>query len=143
MKLLLCISLALCLPVRAQTAAQVVAAVICAESRGEGPAGMQAVYEVIWTRAKEHRLSLEDEVRHPKWYSCLNGTTPTRLVQRMSKTGQWEFALKLVAGGLPKTSFSKGANHFTLATERPSWARGQRPVVLLGKHAFYKLSPGS
>jgi spore germination cell wall hydrolase CwlJ-like protein len=31
------------------------------------------------------------------------------------------------------------ANHYTLATEHPYWAKGKRPVALIGRLAFYKL----
>jgi len=32
-----------------------------------------------------------------------------------------------------------GATHFTLASERPSWAKGHKPVAIIGAHAFYRL----
>lgn len=123
----------------AQAPSHVVAAVICAEARGEGEAGMQAVYEVMWTRAIEHRKTLLGEVTHPKWYTSLNRTTPADLVRRMSKTPQWNFAVSLVSGP-PKTKLARGSNHYTKASESPSWARGHRPVVVLGRHAFYRLN---
>jgi len=34
---------------------------------------------------------------------------------------------------------ARGATHFTLATERPSWAKGHKPVAVIGAHAFYRL----
>jgi len=34
---------------------------------------------------------------------------------------------------------AKSANHFTCATEHPYWAKGRRPVAIIGRHAFYRL----
>jgi len=116
----------------------IVAAVICAEARGEGHVGMAAVWEVIWTRSKLANRSPSWVVTRPQHFSSLNGMTPTKLIQDMSRTPQWEEALE-IASRPPKGSLTHGATHFDRSDRRPDWAAGLKPVAIIGHHSFYCL----
>ncbi len=114
------------------------AAVVCAEARGEGLIGQAAVWEVIHRRSLERGLSAERVVRQRRQFACLNRVTPDRLVLRMRSQPEWPAVSALVASA-PRTRYTCGANHFTRCDENPPWARGHRPVAMIGAHAFYKL----
>jgi len=122
-----------------QTPAETVAAVLIAEAGGEGVKGMEAVREVIATRAKERRQTELQVVTARLQFSCLNGTTPAKLVERAKQHKRWADALTL-ASKPSATRHTKGANHY-LAPARlkklPGWATGT-PVVV-GNHWFYRL----
>jgi spore germination cell wall hydrolase CwlJ-like protein len=124
-----------------------VAAVIMGEAWSEGARGMTAVAEVIHQRSVEKGkaplqiISAKGEKIHA--FSCLNGTTLDRLIWKFSQEPDYQQALQ-VAQMMCETparlpGITKSANHFTLATERPYWARGKRPVAIIGRQAFYKL----
>jgi N-acetylmuramoyl-L-alanine amidase len=124
-----------------------VAAVLMGEAWSDGVPGMTAVAEVIHQRAVEKNqtplqvLSAHRGKVHA--FSCLNGTTPDLLVEKFIGEPAYQQALQLAQwvceapAQLP--GLVKSANHFTRYDERPYWARGQRPVAIIGQHAFYRL----
>lgn len=73
----------------------------------------------------------------------MNGTTVDRLILKFSGEPDFLRALKLAQivcqspDQLPGITMS--ATHFTLVTEHPYWAKGEKPVAVIGRHAFYKL----
>ena len=126
-----------------------VAAVLMGEAWSEGAQGMTAVVEVIHRRSvlKDKTLLAIIAERNRKsgiWaFSCLNGVGIDRLIQKFQKEPDFTEALRIaqIATRTPNKlpGMTKGATHFTLARERPYWARGHRPVAVLGSHAFYRL----
>jgi N-acetylmuramoyl-L-alanine amidase len=126
---------------------QAVAAVLMGEAWSEGARGMTAVAEVIHQRAIEKgRTPLQIVTarrRRVHAFSCLNGATLDRLIHQFRQEPDYQHALQLAQtvcqtpDRLP--GLTLGANHFTRATERPYWAKGKRPVVVIGRHAFYRL----
>jgi len=124
-----------------------VAAVLMGEAWSEGVTGMTAVAEVIHQRSVDKGktplqiISVCRSQIHA--FSCLNGTTLDRLIQKFSPKPDYQQALQLAQTACETPArlpgITKSANHFTRATERPYWAKGQRPVVVIGLHAFYKL----
>ncbi len=122
---------------------KVVAAVILGEAACQGTDGMMAVGEVISQRAKLSRLTPLQVVCKRKAFSCLNGRTPDQLVRKQSKQAEYAEALRVarlvVDAPQRLPGIARGATHFTRADERPRWARGVRPVLVLKDHAFYKL----
>jgi len=124
-----------------------VAAVIMGEAWSEGVPGMTAVAEVIHQRAVEKGKAPLQIISAGRGkihaFSCLNGTTLDRLIQKFSREPDYQRVLQLAQtmcqtpARLP--GLAKSANHFTRATEHPYWARGQRPVAVIGRHAFYRL----
>lgn len=121
-----------------------VAAVLLGEARGEGRVGMTAVAEVIRTRADARGVTGLAVISRPRHFSCLNGTTINGLIRKFEgRHPQWDTALRIsrLMYNNPELlpGYAKGANHFTKKQERPYWARGKLPVVIIGNHAFYRL----
>lgn len=124
-----------------------VAAVLMGEAGTEGARGMTAVADVIHQRAIQkdwtplHVVSAHRGYIHA--FSCLNGTTLNRLIQKFSRDREYQKALRIARilcqapARLPR--LVNAANHYTNATEHPYWARGKRPVAFVGRLAFYKL----
>lgn len=121
---------------------QVVAAVLLAEARSEGRTGMLAVAEVIRVRADHYGLSPLAVVKMTKQFSCLNNTTPPELIRRHWTNAHWQAALDIArmtynqAEQLP--NLSRQATHFH--SDQAPWARGRRPVAVIGKLKFYRLN---
>jgi spore germination cell wall hydrolase CwlJ-like protein len=131
-------------PLWAQTYQEkVVAAVLLGEAWCQGRVGMVAVAEVIRQRSRERDLTPLQVVTQHKAFSCLNRTTPDRLVRRYQDEPAFAEALGVARvlcvepHKLP--GITNSANHFTRVDERPRWARGQRPVAVIRSHAFYRL----
>lgn len=127
---------------------QAVAAVLMGEAWSEGAQGMTAVAEVIHQRAIEKQWTPLRVVSAGRGkvhaFSCVNDTTIDRLIQKFSQEPNYQLALQIAQttcldrpDGL--LGITKYATHFTLATDRPYWAKGQRPVAIIGRHVFYKL----
>lgn len=140
--------LLLALPAAAQTYQErVVAAVLMGEAWGEGERGMIAVAEVINQRSKDQSKTplqvVTFHVGKVHAFSCLNGTTPERLVGKFQKERVYQTALKIahVACAAPETlpGLTKHATHFTRTTEKPWWARKHKAVAIVGNHSFYKM----
>jgi hypothetical protein len=99
---------------------------------------MQAVLEVIWKRHLERKQTFWEVLTQPKQFSCLNGITPQALIAKSRKHRNW-LAAYYLADEMPKTRLAKGANHFHEISVHPKWARGRKPVAVIGKHKFFKL----
>jgi N-acetylmuramoyl-L-alanine amidase len=124
-----------------------VAAVLMGEAWSEGVQGMTAVAEVIHQRSVEKGKAPLQIISANRGrihaFSSLNGTTLDRLIDKFSQEPDYQKALQVAQmtcetpGLLP--GLTNSANHYTKATERPYWARGHRPVAVIGRHAFYRL----
>lgn len=143
MKSLVCIFALWALPVFAQNARELVAAVLVAEAGGEGTNGLSAVAEVIARRMALDGKTPSQVVRQPKQFSVLNGKTPAKLWAKSSGHPLYSYALWLadVLASQPEAlpHATGGADHFTRSDEKPYWARGKRPVAVIGNHSFYRL----
>ena len=127
----------------APTAREVVAAVLVAEAGGEpNPRqSMRAVWEVVRNRQVEShgRLTAVEIVLQREQFSCLNGTTPAKLVAAARRHARWAMALRIV-DRMPRTNLARGANHYCTVECRPDWVTvGVVPVTRVGNHLFYKL----
>ena len=124
-----------------------VAAVLMGEAWSGGVRSMTAVADVIHQRAVEKRwtpLRVVSEHRGKVHaFSCLNGTTLNHLIEKFRRKHDYRQALRIASlvcenpARLPR--LVGAANHYTLATEHPYWAKGKRPVAIVGGQAFYKL----
>ena len=118
-----------------------VALTILAEARGEGERGMAAVACVIRQRAEERNLSF-DQVCLQKWqFSCWNGKQVQDL-KHLLEEPQAQYALWLEANmDKLKPEALGNANHYhaTWMKNLPYWAKGKKPVKIVGQHAFYRL----
>ena len=117
------------------------------EAWSEGIPGMTAVAEVIYQRSKEKGRSPLRVITASRGrihaFSCLNGTTIDQLISKFKGQADYQKVLQ-IAKTMCQTpdqlpGLSKSANHFSRVDERPYWAEGQRPVAIIGRHAFYKL----
>ena len=117
---------------------ETVAAVLVAEAGGEGVAAMKAVREVVQMRAWQRQQTEADIVTARLQFSCLNRTTPARLVARSKAHPAWPAALALASRPVERATVWQ-ANHYHALTVLPKWAKGQRPVAVVGGHAFYRL----
>lgn len=133
---------------------RVIAAIIAGEAANQGRAGMMAVAEVIHQRVDESGWTPFRVVTHGnpcgiRAFSVLNGTTAPALVRKWHLSPAYATALelaKLVCDApekLPDTT--RSANFFTRLGERPWWAVGKNPVVVIKHHAFYRIpaEPGA
>lgn len=115
------------------------------EGRGEGDEGMRAIYHVILNRVKDPRWPnrIEAVILQPAQFSCMNLGDKNSIVWPMQrKPGDWQAFLKAVEiVRNPGPDPTGGANHYeALPDDRePGWARDVPPVVVIGKHEFYKL----
>jgi len=137
--LLACPLMATDAPLRAPVGVEraLVASVIIAEAGAEGREGIEAIWEVIHTRAKERGLSYTRVVTQRKQFSCLNRTTPARLGQRMSHHRWYDWVHEVLLRTTPRTKHANGANHYH-AGRQPYWAKGMRGKRI-GNHRFYRL----
>lgn len=123
----------------AQTHQEVVAAVLISEAGGEGLRGMQAVLEVVHTRARQTGLNLYLTVVAPFQFSCLNQTSPKSLVKKSQNHPLWAEALRLARVRNVKTNLTRGANHYHEITIDPGWPAQSR-TTRIGRHIFYKFA---
>jgi spore germination cell wall hydrolase CwlJ-like protein len=125
---------------------RLVAAVLMAEARGEGIVGMTAVGEVIANRARIRQKHPAVVVQEAYQFSPLNRTKPRELVSRYENMPLYREALR-IANTVIQTpaklpGLTAGADHFEdLRAPTPRWARGLRPVAVVGGHRFWLLSP--
>jgi spore germination cell wall hydrolase CwlJ-like protein len=130
----------------------VIAAVITGEAANQGRVGMVAVAEVIHQRVGESgwtpiRVVTVGNRRGTHAFSCLNRTTPLGLVRKWHRDPAYETALELARllckapQKLPDTT--RSANFFSRLGEKPAWARGISPVIVIKDHAFYRIPAGS
>lgn len=127
----------------AKTERDMVAAVLLAEAGVDGVEGLEGVAEVIATRARERQLTPYEVVTQPKQFASLNGKSPWAVLTAMRRSPLWKQAVTLAnriyqdPGAF--RNVTNGANHFTVKTEKPYWANGLKPVVVIKSHAFFKL----
>jgi cell wall hydrolase len=124
-----------------------VAAVLMGEAWSEGVRGMTAAADVICQRAKEKDWTPLRVVAAHRGrvhaFSCLNGTTLDRLIRKFEGKPDYQDALQIAHKACQTPDrlpdITNSANHYTRKTEHPYWAKGKRPVAVIGRHAFYKL----
>ncbi len=120
---------------------KIIAITILAEARGEGEAGMYAVAAVIAQRSFERKRT-PSAVCLKKWqFSCWNGKRLKDL-EHLLKVPQAKYALALAKNiKLLSRDYVGFANHYhaTWMKKKPYWTKGEKPVKVIGKHAFYKL----
>ena len=120
---------------------KIVAATILAEARGEGHGGMYAVAACIAQRAFERKRTPKEICLQPYQFSCWNGKKLKDL-EHLLKVPQADYALALARNiKLLSRDYIGFANHYhaTWMKKKPYWAKGKKPVKVIGQHAFYKL----
>jgi N-acetylmuramoyl-L-alanine amidase len=124
-----------------QAHAGIVALTILAEARGEGRDGMGAVAAVISQRAINRNLTPE-QVCLQKWqFSCWNGKGESDLAH-LYKSPQAEFALYLEKNidRINRAKVNFADHYYADYINAPYWAKGKKPVKVIGQHKFYRLN---
>lgn len=123
---------------------RVVAAVLMGEAWNQGAHGMTAVGEVISQRVKQLGKTPAQVVMARKQFSCLDDSTPAKLVVKFAREPDFKVALRIAQQVCRKPESLPGitarATNYTRREERPVWAKGKKPVVVIGDHAFYRLA---
>ena len=127
---------------------KVVAAVLMGEAWGEGARGMTAVAEVINQRCEDWRKTpmqvVTARVGRVHAFSCMNNTSPARLVAKYQAEPAYQTALKVavITCRTPEKlpGITQHATHFTRLLERPWWAKKKKVTVVIGNHNFYRMA---
>ena len=121
-------------------AEKIVAITILAEARGEGDKGMYAVAAVIAQRSNERKLTPSQVCLQRLQFSCWNGKGVKDL-EHLLKVPQAKYALLLARNvSLLSREYVGFANHYhNNKIKTPYWAKGKKPVKVIGNHLFYKL----
>jgi len=124
---------------------RLIAAVLMAEARGEGIVGMTAVGEVIANRARKRQMPPELVVQETRQFSPLNRAKPHKLVARYEKMPLYREALRIahtvIQAPAELPGLTAGADHFErVRAPTPRWARGRKPVAVVGTLRFWLLS---
>jgi hypothetical protein len=133
-------ALILSLLLTSQAHAGIVALTILAESQSEGKSGMAAVACVISQRAINRNLTPE-QVCLQKWqFSCWNGKTETDL-QHLYKSpmADWALYLERNIGSMNRAKVGFADHYYADYIKAPYWAKGKKPVKVIGQHKFYRL----
>ena len=119
---------------------KIIAITILAEARGEGHGGMYAVAAVIAQRAFERKRTPKEVCLKPYQFSCWNGKT-LKSLEHLLKVPQAKYAIALAKNiKLLSRDFVGYANHYhNNKNKAPYWAKGKKPVKVIGNHIFYKL----
>ena len=120
---------------------KIIAITILAEARGEGEKGMYAVAAVIAQRAFERKRTPSEICLKPYQFSCWNGYKKVKDLEHLLKVPQAKYAI-LIAKNIKLLSreFVGYANHYhNNKIKKPYWAKGKKPVKIIGNHIFYKL----
>lgn len=127
----------------------VLARTLWGEARGEGDQGMQAVACVVLNRvaaAVERGTywwgnNIIQVCQKPYQFSCWNRSDPNfRVLQAVDGkdlyfTTALRIARRAAAGTLGDVT--NGATHYHAKGVEPYWAKGEKPVVVIGHHIFY------
>ena len=128
---------------------RVVALTLLGEARGEGEKGIFAVGCVIQRRSWERELSpmrvcLEPFQFEP-WSAGEGKIKKERELYYLWKSRRSGYARELARKICDKQvvlmDTTNGANHFCKVTSFPYWARGRKPLAVIGRHKFFKLPP--
>lgn len=140
MKRLKLISLFLCLAVcslNAHSDETIIAATLILEAGGERADGaMEAVNEVICTRAWKRDLTRREVCLQRMQFSCWNSGKINILVAKAKRHVRYSEALKIVNGGI--TNYTSHADHYHADYCSPYWAASLTRTVKIGRHIFYK-----
>ena len=119
----------------------IVVATIIMEAGGEYHVGaLEAVYEVIMTRAKKRKMTPAEVCLQRKQFSCWNDKADgikalEETIAQAKKHPRWVIA-KNVLG--KQSNYTKGADHYHADYVDPYWAKSLTKTVQIGRHIFYK-----
>lgn len=116
----------------------VVATTLILEAGGEYDKGsLEAVYEVIYNRSINKKISCHEVCLQRKQFSCWNDKDIYDNIRKAAKHPRWNEALK-IAYSNPKTNYTNGADHYHADYVNPYWAKSLVKTTKIGRHIFYK-----
>ena len=119
----------------------IVVATIIMEAGGEYYVGaLEAIYEVIMTRAKKRKMTPAQVCLQRKQFSCWNNKADglkalEDTIIKAKKHPRWNIAQNILG---KKTNYTKGADHYHADYVNPYWAKSMEKTVVIGRHIFYK-----
>ncbi len=127
-------------------AIDVLARTLWGEARGEGSAGMQAVANVVMNRVACGGWWGDTVIavcQKPYQFSCWNKGDPNyhKVLNVDADDLYFATALRVARRAVFGTlaDITNGADHYHAAGISPYWARGEKPVAVIGHHIFYRL----
>lgn len=134
---------------------QLLALTAYGEARGEGLDGVVAVCQVVRNRLQQPErfgTTWREVMLRAKQFSCWNVDDRNRpLLEQLAERLVYAAPLGMAKAGLVEAlwiadgvmagrvrDLARGATHYHATTiTAPYWATGQRPVTVIGHHAFY------
>ena len=119
----------------------IVVATIIMEAGGEYHVGaLEAVYEVIITRAKKRKMTPAEVCLQRKQFSCWNDKADgikalEETIAQAKKHPRWVIAKNILG---KQSNYTKGADHYHADYVDPYWAKSLTKTVKIGRHIFYK-----
>jgi N-acetylmuramoyl-L-alanine amidase len=121
----------------AHTDEAIIASTLILEAGGEyAPGAMEAVNEVICTRAWKRNFTRRQVCLQRKQFSCWNSGNIDKLVAKAKKHPRYTEALAIV--GAKITNHTAGADHYHADYCSPYWAPSMQVTATIGRHIFYK-----
>lgn len=139
MKTVTLLLLALCSvsAANAHTDEVIIAATLILEAGGEYAAGaMQAVHEVICTRAWKRNLTRRQVCLQRMQFSCWNSGNIDKLVAKAQRHRRYFEAVAIINSKI--TDYTSGADHYHADYCSPYWAPSMKVTATIGRHIFYK-----
>lgn len=145
------------LPAPAAADRDCLARTLWGEARADGVVAMAAVAAVVVNRMRASAACLGrgqaalwwggpdagSVCRAPWQFACWSQGNPLRpRLLALEPDSADLAAARLVADAALEGRLgdpTRGADHYHLQIERPAWARGRRPLVVIGRHHFYRL----
>ena len=119
----------------------IIVATIIMEAGGEYHVGaLEAVYEVIMTRAKKRKMTPAQVCLQRKQFSCWNGKADgikalEETIAKAKEHPRWVIAQNILG---KKTNYTNGADHYHADYVSPYWKDSMTVTVKIGRHIFYK-----
>lgn len=132
----------------------ILARTIWGEARSEGKTGMEAVANVVLNRVEVAKANggkywwgtdIITVCQKPYQFSCWNRSDPNykRLIAVTEKDIHFATCLRIarraVIGRL--IDHTNRATHYHADYVDPYWAKGETPLITIGRHIFYRLVP--
>jgi len=120
---------------------KIVAMTIVGEARGEGKLGMYAVGAVIAQRVIAWKKTPAQVCLKKSQFSCWNPNDPNRAkLPKLLNTPEGKYAKHLAVHlrSLNRAHFGY-ADHYCHVKQNPYWIKGEKTIIVIENHKFYKL----
>lgn len=125
------------------TSEKIIALTILGEARGEGKSGMYAVACVLRQRAINRKMKVDEVCWQYKQFECWTGKGINDLAHLFDESKQMRYAIELARSLNRNIKFDRtyvnNADHYCTLKTNPYWAKGKKPVKIIGNHKFFKL----